>query len=200
MGYLGMNSKLKASVHWRTRGQYFSRPEWATANQIASFQCLSMRSYQFARPNSLKWWPACRHYFTLSRLSPPHTSYCRETPDFLSETNLFDFLAHQKLANFLSPIFCRVNTSRMLDSGSKYHMMEITLFHWFLFRQIVGDHCTTHWTTRFVRTSENQTWLIFPRQDPISSSLSEAPHISRSPDKKSAIVWWALGVLVHNIL
>ena len=50
--------------------------------------------------------------------------------DFLSETNLSGFLAHHTLANFLSTIFCRVNTLCMLDSGSKYHVMEITLFHW----------------------------------------------------------------------
>ena len=50
MGYLGMRSlksKVKRSVYWRKRGQFwklnqvqlFSRPESATANQIACFQC-----------------------------------------------------------------------------------------------------------------------------------------------------------------
>ena len=38
----------------------FSGPAWATANQIASFQCLSMRSYRFARSKSPKWKQALR--------------------------------------------------------------------------------------------------------------------------------------------
>ena len=38
----------------------FSRPEWVKANRIASFQCQSIRSYRFARLNSLKWKPALR--------------------------------------------------------------------------------------------------------------------------------------------
>ena len=37
--------------------------------------------------------------------------FCRETPGFLSPTKLSGFLAHHTLADFLSPIFCRV-TSR----------------------------------------------------------------------------------------
>ena len=102
--------------------------------------------------------------------------FCRETPDFLSETNLSGFLAHhtQTLADLLSSY-----TSRMLDSGSKYHMMEITLFHWlqhiFVADKLSGT--TTHQPTRSVRTSENQTCLNFPRQNPILSWLvGKHPH------------------------
>ena len=95
-------------------------------------------------------WTKLFKFFWFSTAKAHHTladSVFVETPDILSETNLSGFLAHHTLADFLSPIFCRVSTSHMLDYGSKYHVTEITPFHWLqhIFvsrRQIVGDHHT----------------------------------------------------------
>ena len=51
-----------------------------------------------------KVWENAKAHHTLA-------AFCRETPDFLSPTKLSGFLAHHTLADFLSPILCRV-TSR----------------------------------------------------------------------------------------
>ena len=62
-------------------------------------------------------------------ISPSHTSRFfvgDKSVWFLGSSHTSRFF----VADLLSPIFCRVNTSRMFDSGSKYHVMEITLFHW----------------------------------------------------------------------